>query len=115
MRILLDEMLAPAIANQLRHHSFDAHAVTERPELVGAPDTTILEAAATEGRVLVTENIRDFVSLHSLWTANQRMHSGILLVSTRAFPYSSGRVGRLVRAIQDRAATPLDAGTIAFL
>lgn len=108
-------MLAPAIAGQLRQRSIDAQAVAERPELVGAPDLTVLEVAAIEGRILVTENIRDFVALNALWSAQHRSHAGILLVSTRTFPYSSGRVGRLVLAIEDRAATSLDAGTIVFL
>ena len=108
-------MLAPAIADQLRLRSVDVQAVTERPELIGAPDVTILEVAAAEGRVLVTENIRDFVALNVLWSAQHRSHAGILLVSTRTFPYSSGRVGRLVLAIEAKAATAIDAGTMVFL
>lgn len=115
MRFLLDEMLAPAIADQLRLRSVDVQAVAEHPELVGAPDVTILEVAAAEDRVLITENIRDFVALNALWSAQHRSDAGILLVSTRTFPYSAGRVGRLVLAIEDRAATSLDAGSIAFL
>ena len=115
MKFLLDEMLAPTIAEQLRQRSVDVQAVAERPELVGAPDATILKVATSEGRVLITENIRDFTALNTLWSAEHRVHAGIILVSTRTYPYSSGRVGRLVRAIQDRATFSLDAGTLNFL
>ncbi|MBI3465713.1 MAG: DUF5615 family PIN-like protein [Planctomycetes bacterium] len=42
-------------------------------------DPEQLEFAAQEGRALVTYNIRDFVPLHGLWTAQGRSHAGIIV------------------------------------
>lgn len=114
MRFLLDEMLPPSIAVQLRSKGLDAVAVVEVPELLGAPDADVLAAAQQAGRVLVTENIGDFVRLDREWASMGRHHSGILLVSTSRYPYGAARIGAIVTALQKfhRAATtvpsPLD-------
>ena len=57
--LLLDEMLSPTIADQLRQRGRDAYAITERSDLVGLPDEQVLGLGADEDRVLVTLNIAD--------------------------------------------------------
>lgn len=103
MRFLLDEMLSPAIASQLRRRGVDALAVVDASDLVGAPDAEVLAVAAAGGRVVVTENIGDFVRLHRDWLAQERTHAGILLVSTGRFPYGAARIGAITAALAKRA------------
>jgi hypothetical protein len=47
--------------------------------LGGGTDTTQLEAAHRAGRVLVTNNISDFVALHAQQIEEGRPHSGIVV------------------------------------
>lgn len=68
LKLLLDEMHAPEIANRLRDRGHDAVAVKECPDLVGLPDEDLLVAAQLQTRVLVTEDIKDFLAGES-WCA----------------------------------------------
>lgn len=115
MKFLLDEMLPPRLADELRLRGIDTLAVVDDPGLSGAPDPDILEHATDQGRVLVTENIRDFARLHSQWLAQNRSHSGILFVSSKTYPYNRGRFSRLLKAIEQIHRQSLPCGQIAFL
>lgn len=115
-RFLLDEHLSPVIAEQLRAHSIDAEAVSARPDLRTLADPAILEAAATEGRILVTRNIGDFIPLDAIWAGAGRRHAGILCVATRRFPEDSALIGALVAALTEWADGGRDiSGTYWFL
>ena len=103
MRFLLDEMLSPAIARQLRKRGIDAVAVAERHDFLGASDDEVLEVAAAEGRTVVTMNICDFVRLDSEWSAQGREDSGILLVSAARFPHDASLIGALTNALATKA------------
>jgi predicted nuclease of predicted toxin-antitoxin system len=100
--LLLDEMLPAVIAHQVTAAGCDTDAVSARPDLRGAADVDVLVTAAREGRVLVTDNIRDFVPLSNAWAAQGRSHPGIVLISSKAFPMSRGRSGRIASALCDR-------------
>jgi len=101
-RLLLDEMLSPANANQLRAVGADVEAIAEAPGLRGTADADVLELAASQSRVLVTDNIQDFRRLEAQWAAQGRAHSGILYVSTRTFPTSTRRMGQIAAALRAR-------------
>ena len=61
MRFLLDEMYPPRSATLLRErHGHDAVHVREAG-LAGAEDAAVAAHARADGRVLVTENVTDFV------------------------------------------------------
>lgn len=113
---LLDEHLSPVIAEQLRARSIEAVAVAERADLRTRADPDILESASSEGRVLVTRNIRDFIALDASWAGSGRRHGGILFVATRRFPENASLIGNLTKALAAWAEseTVLD-GTYAFL
>jgi len=100
--LLLDEMLSPAIAHQLRALNCDASAVAERYELRSLDDAAVLAAAAREGRVLVTSNVRDFVLLDRLWQAASTRHCGLVLVNSRRFPATVQTLGRVMSALRAR-------------
>jgi hypothetical protein len=64
MRLLLDEMLAPAIARELRARGHDVEAIAGDPSREALPDPDVLALARAEHRAIVTNNLRDFRPLH---------------------------------------------------
>ena len=90
-RFHLDENVDPAVAEGLRRRAIDATTARER-RLLHATDEEQLRAAASEGRVLVSHDVRTLPSLHAAWLAQGREHAGIILAPVRP-------VGDLVRAL----------------
>lgn len=112
--LLLDEMLSETIARTLSEAGCAISAVVARPDLRGASDPMILEAAAVEKRVLVTENIRDFAPLCSQWASAGRVPPGVLYISSKSFPMVKGRPSAISAALLSRcevAAWPLPGET----
>jgi hypothetical protein len=64
VRLLLDEMLSPVIARELRAQGHDVEAVAGHPEREALSDPDVLALARAERRAIVTNNIRDFRPLH---------------------------------------------------
>jgi hypothetical protein len=94
IRIQLDEdCQAHALAAALRQHSIDAKTTNELG-LGGVDDEAQLGAARDAGRVLVTNNICDFVPLQERWVAEGRPHGGIVV-----FPQQVFSVGEIVRRL----------------
>lgn len=102
MRLLLDEMLTPAIAEQLVAEGCNTTAISAHPELRGAPDTDVLELAAQQDRILVTDNIQDFAPLSNHCAAQGKTHPGIVMISSKTFPMSVDRSGRIAAALIER-------------
>lgn len=98
MRLLLDEMFPPAVAEALRARGHDAVAVVEREGLPGTQDPELFELAQLERRAIVTENVSDFVRLDRAWREAGREHYGLVLALKRT---GTGEriVGRLVRQL----------------
>lgn len=80
MRALLDEQLSPQIAVVLRGAGYDVLAVADRDDLVGCSDRLVFEVASSEGRAVVTNNIKDFRPLAAEWLAVGRTHPGLILL-----------------------------------
>lgn len=81
MRLLLDANLSPrGIASRLRAAGHDVLALAEDAALEGLDDPAVLELAASQNRVLVTRNSRDFAPLAREWAEAQRSHPGIILI-----------------------------------
>ena len=100
MRLLIDEMYSPAIAEQLRARGHDAIAVHDVPGLAGLADVALLQWAHDHERALLTENVVDFLALHALWLRSGEQHSGIILASSVAYPRArASTVGALVKAL----------------
>ena len=100
MKLLLDEMWAPAIAQALRDRGHEVVAVAERPELRGLPDEAIFDAALAEGWVIVTENVVDYRPLAADAMRAGRAYPPVIYTSNRAYPRASRRTaGRLVTAL----------------
>jgi predicted nuclease of predicted toxin-antitoxin system len=107
VRAILDEQLSQQIAVLLRQAGYDVDAVSDREELAGRSDRFILEVACSEGRAVVTNNIKDFRPLAAEWLAQGRVHAGlILLPSTRtrtrnAIAAVAGAIENVLRDHQD--------------
>ncbi len=100
MRLLLDEQISAAVAEQLRRRGHDVVAVTEIG-LQGADDEAIVTRAVADGRALVTNNIRDFRLIHARYLTDDRVHHGIVLVPTRAYSFRRTGIGALVKALDE--------------
>lgn len=99
MKLLLDVMLSPAVAKNLRVRGIDTVAVVDVPVLVAAADEDLLGHAAESDRAIVTMNIADFAIIAARWRAAGREHAGIIYVAYRAFPQTRAFVGAVTRAL----------------
>jgi predicted nuclease of predicted toxin-antitoxin system len=64
VKLLLDEMLSPAIARELRDRGHDAESVAGHADREARSDPEVLALALAEHRTIVTSNLRDFRPLH---------------------------------------------------
>lgn len=100
MRVLLDEMISPAVARQLRENGYDAQAIKrDRPELESLPDAEIVRRMAGEGRAVVTNNVADFQPLHERSLARRDEHYGMVFTYDATLPRNKASIGRWVEAL----------------
>lgn len=99
MRLLLDEQISHVIAEQLRSRGFDVVAVDERSDLRGLSDHSLLEWASSEGRAVVSNDIRHFSSIATAWAQEGRAHWGIVFSVDRRLSRARGAFGAYVRAL----------------
>jgi hypothetical protein len=64
VKLLLDEMLPPLIAQELRSLGHDVVAVAGHRDHEGMPDPEVMALARAEHRAVVTNNLRDYRPLH---------------------------------------------------
>ena len=80
-RLLLDAHLSGrAIGRALRDLGHDVHAIDAEKNLEGLKDEDVLELAISEGRVLITANVADFLPLIGALAASGTSHTGCILV-----------------------------------
>lgn len=104
--LVLDEMFAPAIAEELRQRGHDVViAVAADATLRSMADEELLAWAAEHSRRVVTENVKDFRPL--LARAPDAGKCCVLFTSPRSFPRSRRAPGTLIDAI-DRWLIALD-------
>ena len=115
--LLLDEMFSNDIAQQLRAKGYDVISVVADRALVGLPDDQVLAYATTEGRALVTANIKDFVPLDGRYRAAGQSHTGLILVSTKTFPQNRGFPATITTALATllNGTAKIQSGQVLFL
>jgi hypothetical protein len=88
MRLLLDELCPPGIADALRERGHDVVSLHDpaHAHLRGRSDTAVLAAAAEEHRAVVTDDARHFLPLHRALIARGETRHGLVLFSNRSFP-----------------------------
>lgn len=94
MKIKLDENLPLRLAVPLRNLGHDVHTVHEE-SLLGRPDSEIWEAAQTESRFLVTQDM-DFSDSRKFAPG---AHSGVLLVRLHS-PNRGNLTARIIEVFQ---------------
>jgi predicted nuclease of predicted toxin-antitoxin system len=103
VRYLLDEHYPGWLAEALVADGIDTIALTaHRPELRGGDDRIVLEAAVTEGRVVVTEDVTTF----SAAIAMVGSHIGVVYCHHARFPRTKPGLARLRHALVALAKDP---------
>jgi predicted nuclease of predicted toxin-antitoxin system len=104
VRLLLDEMLAPAIAWELRSHGHDVEAVGASGAREALGDEALLSFARNERRAIVTNNVRDFRALHQeAITPGGPGHYGIIFMPAR-YRRTKAASARIVAALETKLA-----------
>jgi hypothetical protein len=100
VKVLLDAQLSHEIAELLVQRGHDAEAVTSRTDLANStPDAQLMEIAHAEGRVIVTNNIKDFRPIAAQRIASGQGHSGLVLISPNT-PRTRAATKHLADAIE---------------
>jgi hypothetical protein len=103
IRFLLDEHYPGWLAEELIADGVDAVAlIAHRPELRGSADERVLETAAAESRVVVTEDVSTF----SIAIATVPHHVGIVYCHHARFPRTRPGLSKLRKALIALAADP---------
>lgn len=118
MKLLLDEMYTPTIAEQLRARGRDAASIHD-PEyrmLEGEPDDEVWAAAIADERALVSENVQDFRRIEANALARAQPVARLIFTTDRQFPRGDpATLGRLVTALDALLAANPDLATTLFL
>jgi hypothetical protein len=118
MKLLLDEMYAASIAEQLRARGHDVVSVHD-PDyraLEGAPDEEIWAAAVAAGRALASENVADFRRIEMTALSRSETSTRLIFTTDRQFPRGDPRIlGRLVLALDALLAAQPVLATALFL
>jgi nucleoside-diphosphate-sugar epimerase len=97
--LLLDEMFSAHLARTLRGRGHDVVAVVENPELRALSDADIFAWAASHGRRILTENVKDYRPLLLAAQESGAPCAALLLTSSRTFPRSRNNPGPLTEAL----------------
>jgi hypothetical protein len=97
LKLLLDEMYSPALADALRAADVDARTVVELG-IAGSSDPEVFAAAISDGRTLLTENVADFARISVEHVVAGRHHPGVLIALSSRFSRRTAGIGSLVAA-----------------
>lgn len=98
MRLLLDAHISGRVVGRsLSELGHDVRAMDSEQELEGTPDRGVLELAVSEGRILVTIDVGDFLPLIAQLAASGRSHAGLICVPKSI---SNEEFGALIFAIK---------------
>jgi len=98
LKLLLDEMYPPTLAEALRAAGIETWTVAELG-LAGRSDPDILAAAEANGYVLLTENLADFARLATEHLTTGRHHSGVLIALSSRFSRRPAGINAIVAAV----------------
>lgn len=101
MRLLLDEMYSPEIAAKLRELGHDAISAIERDDLKATPDADIFRLMQHEGRVIVTNNHRDYAPLANAALQGEEVFNGIVFTSDRSVPRTKHMIPVMTDLLDD--------------
>lgn len=101
MKLLLDEMISPRVARELRSQGFDVQAVKgDRPDLEAEVDREIVRRMAVEQRAVVTNDVLGFQPIHNRITTAGEEHYGIVFTEDATMPRNKASVQLWVRTLK---------------
>jgi predicted nuclease of predicted toxin-antitoxin system len=104
VKLLLDEMLTPAIARELRARGHDVEAVAGHAERQALSDPEVMAIARAEHRAIVTNNLRDYRPLHhEAITQGGPGHLGMIFVPS-GYRRTKADTGRIIAALEAKLA-----------
>ena len=81
MKLFLDAHISgPRIARALREDGHDVRAADEERELDGLTDEQLLSIAASEARIFVTFDVKDFPVIARRWAEAGQAHAGCAII-----------------------------------
>ena len=107
MKLLLDEMYPPALADGLGAVGIEATTVAAAG-LAGSADDQVFEAAIAGGYVVLTENVGDFARLAADYSNAGRHYPGLLIALSSRFSRRPSGIPALIAAVQPVAQQQLD-------
>ena len=103
LKLLLDEHYPPTLAELLIQAGVDAVAlVSAHPELLGAQDSLILQVAASQGRVVVTEDVATFPAAITAMPE----HLGVVYCRSAVFQRTAAGLPQLAAALAALSVSP---------
>lgn len=102
MKLLLDEMISPKIARELRGRGdFDVQAIKgDRPDLEAVADREIVRRISVEQRALATNDVLDFQPIHNQMLAAGEEHYGLIFTSDSTMPRNKASIPLWVKALE---------------
>jgi predicted nuclease of predicted toxin-antitoxin system len=102
VKLLLDEMISPKIARELRARGgFDVQAIKgDRPDLEAVADREIVRRIATEQRTLVTNDVLDFQLIHNRMLAVGEEHYGLIFTSDSTMSRNKASIPLWVKTLE---------------
>jgi predicted nuclease of predicted toxin-antitoxin system len=108
VRLLLDEMLSPAIARELGERGHDLVAVAEHADWAAISDPEVMALARSEHRAVVTNNLRDYRAPHAeAITPGGPGHFGMIFMSG-SYRRTKADIGKIVSALEAELAEDPD-------
>lgn len=100
MRLLLDEMISPRIARELREAGYDVQAIKkDRAELAGRTDREIVQRMSVEHRAIVTNDVADFQAIHERMLAAGEDHAGMVFTFGATMPRRKATIDQWVQTL----------------
>ena len=87
----------PRVGAELEKMGHDVRGVDQEKELEGLPDDMLFELAVSEGRILVSQNVKNFLQIVGR-RAPERSHPGLILIP---YPIRLGNFGAIIWRLQE--------------
>lgn len=107
MKLILDEMYPPALAEGLKAAEIDALTVADLRH-TGSSDAEAFGAAVASGRTVLTENVGDFTRIAADHSTAGHRHPGVFIALSNRFSRRQAGIPRLIAAIQATAHEQLE-------
>ena len=114
MKLYLDEDISPKVSVILRKKGLDAVSAHET-DMLEASDEEQLSFAAAEGRVMVTRNRDDFITLTVQFFDDLKPHRGLLIIPYTIPGSECSKLATLLVKISKEYPQGLEPYTIEFL